>query len=295
MQYRHAIIVGAVLFCSVAASPISEMVELNSSRDWAWAKGTDAQCKSFVVPEAGDYCDKVAKSTGITTKWFMEQNPQIDGVCGNLWTNTKYCVAPPNGQPGKDAPTNVEDAGKEAENEESDSKDTGMANPGNEAGVVLHNKSPNIICFAFEKGVEISDSNLPTSASCQIGPDSFHGIVVPSGESRFHRFLPGFHGAINVVTNGVRGARHEITFVSGSPPGAFYDVDYEFGLSSSTFGPFDGRPRSDGGDSLVGEADILTKINQQFKKLSVGEQQALVSASGEKYIKQGPNGDLTWV
>ena len=296
MQYHHMIIMGAVLFCFITASPISETIELSHSADWTWAKGTDPKCTKFVVPEAGDYCDKVAKSAGIATKWFVEQNPQIDDVCGNLWTNTKYCVAPPSGQPGKDTPTDVEDAGKkEAENEESNNKDTGIVNPGNEAGVVLHNKSPSTVCFAFEAGAGISDSNLPTSASCQIGPDSFHAIIVPSRESRFHHFLPGFHGAINVVTNGVRGARHEITFVSGNPPGAFYDVDYEFGLSSSTFGPFDGRPRLDGGDSLVGEADILTKTNQQFKKLSAGEKKALVSASGEKYIKQGPSGDLTWV
>lgn len=285
-----------MLICSVAANPISATMKLNPSGDWAWAAGTDTQCTKFVVSVTGGYCEKVARFAGISTRWFMQQNPQVDQKCKNLSVNTMYCVAPPNGQPGKDSPANVEYAGqKEAKNKESDKKDTGMATPGDGAGVVLHNKSPTTVCFAFEKGAEISASNMPSSFECKIGGEAFKGVSIPPGQSRFHRLLPGFHGAISVVVNGVRGARHEMSFVSGNPPGAFYDVDYEFGLSSTTFGPFDGRPRPDGGDSRMGEADILNKINQHFRKLSPNEQHALVSAASEGFMKQGSSGDLVWV
>ena len=226
----------------------------------------------------------------------MQQNPHVDEKCSNLWTNTKYCVLPPKGQPGKGDPINVQEVDQEeAENQESDNTSTGLVTPGNAAGIVLHNKSPDTVCFAFEKGDGVSDGNLPATSACQIGFDHFPGLVIPPGQSRFHQLLPGFNGAVNVVVNGIREARHELTLVSGNPPGAFYDVDYEFGLSSSTFGPYDGRPRPDGLDSLMGEADILAKVNQHFKELEVSEQQALVSAGGEEYIQQGPHGDLVWV
>lgn len=280
---------------SVDSATMSSAMELNPSGAWGWAAGSDTQCTKFVVPELGDYCDKVAMFAGISSRWFMEQNPQLEEGCGNLWANTKYCVAPPKGQPGRDSPVNVEDVDKnEAKNLETDNNESGTSTLENEAGVVLRNKSPDTVCFGFEIGGGVSKDNLPSSATCQ-GPDGFHGISVPAGQSKSHRFLPGYYGAINVVVNGVRGARQEITLVSGNPPGAFYDVDYEFGLSSSTFGPLDGSPRPDGGDSLMGEPDILAKANEQFKKLSTIDQQALVSASGEKFIKQGPSGDLIWV
>ena len=285
-----------LLVRSAAAGPISNNAGLVIRDEPAWANGTNPDCRSFVVPVEGDYCDKIAKTAGITTKWFMDQNPQINKNCKNLWQRTKYCIAPPNGQRGKDQIFPIDAFVEEAGNIESDNKDSGIPLPGIGRGVAFHNKSPNDICYAFEVARDSAVlGDLPTSATCQVGLVSYNGLIVPAGQWRFHSLSSGFQGAITAVTNNALGARHEFAFVSGRPPGAFYDVDYEYGLSGSTLQPYDGRPFLDGRSSRVGEADFLTKINQSFKELSAEEQQVLLTESGEQYIKEGPNGDLTWV
>ena len=45
-------------------------------------------------------------------------------------------------------------------------------------------------------------------------------------------------------TESCRGARHEINFAdTNRPGGTWYDVDYEYGMSSSALGPSENRPR----------------------------------------------------
>ena len=296
MRYCAQISVLVPFVGLAVAGPISNIADFSIRDEPAWAHGTDSNCATFIVPVEGDYCDKIAKAAGITTKCFIDQNPQINAKCTTIWQRTKYCVEAPLGQPGKDSIHSVDAFIDGAENAEADDRNFGVPLPGIRRGVAFHNKSPNDICYAFELARDFAvPSDLPTSATCQVGTVSYHGIIVPAGQWRFRSLGPGFQGAITAVTNGAFGARHEFAFVSGNPPGAFYNVDYEYGLSGSTLEPYDGRPLLDGRDSQVGEPDFLTKINHAFKQLSAEDQQALLTESGEQYMRQGPYGDLTWV
>lgn len=74
----------------------------------------------------------------------------------------------------------------------------------------------------------------------------------------------------------------------------WYDVDYELGMSDSTLGPADHRPRVEMGKQLPGvsgEQDTLAKANAAWPHT----QNKAALLQNPKYIQQGPDGKLTRV
>lgn len=111
----------------------------------------------------------------------------------------------------------------------------------------------------------------------------------------FNTIVDGVRGLVAgtpALIHGVRGARHEINYAS-DPDGVWYDIDYEFGLSSNTLAPTDGRNNTSGLPSMQGETNILAKVNDAWQTLSAIEKLALVAHS--KYIGSdgGISGNLT--
>ena len=101
---------------------------------------------------------------------------------------------------------------------------------------------------------------------------------------------PSFNGALNVFTNGVRGARFEVNFAA-TAGSTWYDTDYQYGMSDGTVGPSDLRPLDNGQNSLSGEPDTLAKANAAWP--STTNKAALLAYP--QYLKQGSDGTLTSV
>lgn len=145
----------------------------------------------------------------------------------------------------------------------------------------IYNTGKADICYK----VEYSSGNFPTSNTC----DSSPGFIVKAGQSVALHTGANFNGGITAITNGVKGARHEINFSTAGS--CWYDVDYQLGMSDSTLGPADHRPRANNQNSVSGEQDTLAKANAAWS--SATDQAALLQ--NPNYIQQGSNGHLTHV
>ena len=155
--------------------------------------------------------------------------------------------------------------------------------------ITIQNTSPSDICYK----VEFTSGNLQTTTTC----DSSPGFIVSAGQTMIVHPGGDFNGAITaILSNNVKGARHELNFASPlyGISGTWYDVDYQLGMSDSTLGPADGQPRNINGQqlpSLSGESNTLAKANAAWPQSS-NQPQLLASPD---YIQQGPNGRLTSV
>ncbi|KAL8788159.1 MAG: hypothetical protein Q9213_001798 [Squamulea squamosa] len=118
--------------------------------------------------------------------------------------------------------------------------------------VTIHNTKTRTICLKVESG----SGWFPTTTVCGGAP----GInVAPMTASAFYP-SGGWAGAISDFTGGGGdGTRFEMNFKE--PGKVWYDADYEFGITSGTIGPSDGRKAPDGRSSLLGEQDPLAKAN----------------------------------
>ncbi|KAL6719141.1 hypothetical protein ACLMJK_003378 [Lecanora helva] len=133
--------------------------------------------------------------------------------------------------------------------------DLGVPGPWGSADplVNIHNTGKSEVCYE----VEFSSGNFPTPTTC----DSRPGFKVAAGQSITLHTGPGFNGALTAITNNIKGARHEINFAASPAGSCWYDVDYQLGMSDSTLGPADHRPRQGNSPSLSGEQDTLAKAN----------------------------------
>lgn len=93
-----------------------------------------------------------------------------------------------------------------------------------------------------------------------------------------------FNGAITAVLkdNTVWGARNEVNLLF--PGKAWYDVDYQYGISDGTCGPPNSR-------NLSGEKDALGTANTAWKSLNHTTKKALLAYP--KYLNGSVNGSLT--
>ncbi len=150
----------------------------------------------------------------------------------------------------------------------------------------IYNTGKTDICYK----IEFTTGSFPTTTTC----DSSPGLKVPGGQSVALHTGPDFNGALTAITNNVKGARHEINFAA-SPGDCWYDVDYQLGMSDSTLGPADHRPRKVNNQrlpSVSGEQNTLAKANAAWPHAT--NKAALLQ--NPKYIQQGPNdGPLTHV
>ena len=133
--------------------------------------------------------------------------------------------------------------------------------------------------------MESSWGSIPTSTTCVFTPGFWvdagtNFSVVPTGE---------FVGAITAVApNGFLGTRHEMGF---PPDGStWYDIDYEMGISNSTFGPADHRLTKDGSPSLAGEVNALAKANDVWVQI---EDKSPLAPHYYYVEQQGPSGNLS--
>ena len=153
----------------------------------------------------------------------------------------------------------------------------------NDPLINIYNTSPADICYK----VEFSSGNFPTTTVC----DSSPGVLAKASQSVSIHPGANFNGALTAILTGeVKGARHEINFSGGST--CFYDVDYQLGMSNSTLGPADHRPRM--GTSLSamnGEQDTLAKANAAWPHTP---NQAIL-LQNQRYLRQGPDGKLNHV
>ena len=152
----------------------------------------------------------------------------------------------------------------------------------------VQNTGSTWICYK----VEFTSGYFPTTTTC----DSSPGFTVNPGETIIIHPGAGFNGAITAITNNVKGARHEINFASplNGMQGTWYDVDYQLGMSDSTLGPADGRPRNVNGQqlhSVSGEQNTVAKANAAWAK-TTNKAQLLASSY---HLQQGSNGQLTRV
>lgn len=96
-----------------------------------------------------------------------------------------------------------------------------------------------------------------------------------------------FNGAITAVleNNTVWAARNEINLLDSSI--AWYDVDYQYGISGSTCGPANDSSR------LSGERDPLGTANRAWGTLNQTTKNQLLAFP--KYLREGENGSLTYI
>lgn len=154
----------------------------------------------------------------------------------------------------------------------------------NDPLVNIYNTGKANVCYK----VEFSAGEFPTTTTCESSP----GFMVKGGESVALHTGAGFNGGLTAMTDGVKGARHEINFSTAGS--TWYDVDYQLGMSDSTLGPTDHRPRRVGGrtlPSVSGEQDTLAKANVAWP--SAADKAGLLQHAD--YIRQGPDGRLTHV
>ena len=164
--------------------------------------------------------------------------------------------------------------------------DVGVPGPWgpNDSLIKIYNTSPNDICYK----IEFTSGTFPTSTTC----DSSPGILVHSSQNISLHTGPNFNGALTaMLSDGTKGARHEINFDVDGGKSCFYDVDFQLGMSDGTLGPADHRPKMGGGSGVSGEQDTLAKANAAWGHTS--NQAALLQ--NDKYIQQGPDGKLTKV
>jgi len=164
----------------------------------------------------------------------------------------------------------------------------------NDQGVTNFGDSDPQITFNNTAGQDrvymIQGSMDNPSTAYGAGQSSIPSLTVPAGSIvRFHPGV-GFVGAFSGMEGS--GTRHEVNFRDSSV--TWYNVDMEFGMSNSTFGPTDGSTRIDGGDSLTGEKDCLGKANAAWGGVDIDRQQALLN-SGFVKGSTGGNGALTAV
>ena len=131
--------------------------------------------------------------------------------------------------------------------------------------LAFQNRSPDPICYK----VELSSGNISTNAMCDYAP----GIFVNATTNLTLYPSRNFNGAITAMTmNGTKGARHEFNYPNTTTEpqwkgrDTWYDIDYEMGMSNSTFGPADHSNRTNGLPSLAGEKNCLAKANAAWVK-----------------------------
>lgn len=154
----------------------------------------------------------------------------------------------------------------------------------NDPLVNIYNTGKANVCYK----VEFSAGDFPTTTTCDASP----GFVVKGGQSVALHTGAGFNGGLTAIINGVKGARHEINFATAGS--TWYDVDYQLGMSDSTLGPTDHRPRRVGTrmlPSVSGEQDTLAKANAAWP--SATDKAGLLLHA--EYIQQGSDGRLTHV
>jgi len=131
------------------------------------------------------------------------------------------------------------------------------------ASLTFQNRSPFPICYK----VEHTFGNVSTNSICDFAPGLF---VNRTQNITVHPTLD-FLGAFTAMSmNGTKGSRHEFNYKFGTDGQNFtwYDVDYEMGMSNSTFGPVDHRNRTNGLPSLAGERDLLAKANAAWVQVT---------------------------
>ena len=152
------------------------------------------------------------------------------------------------------------------------------------ASITFRNTGVHQICYK----VELSSGTLPTQPG--VTCDSSPGLIVNAGKILTINPWPDFNGAITAMTNGIKGGRYEINFAV-MPGSTWYDVDFQLGMSNGTLGPTSHQPLSNGHNSLSGEQDCLAKANAAWP--STTNKADLLANPG--YLKQGPDGKLTYV
>ncbi len=152
------------------------------------------------------------------------------------------------------------------------------------SSITFHNTGKHQICYK----VEFSSGTLPTQPG--VTCDSSPGLKVNAGKTLTINPSPDFNGAITAITNGIRGGRYEINF-EAMPGSTWYDVDFQLGMSDGTLGPTSHQPLGNGQPSLSGEQDCLAKANAAWPSTT---NKADLLANPD-YLKQGPDGKLTYV
>lgn len=133
--------------------------------------------------------------------------------------------------------------------------------------------------------VELSSGTFPNTTYCYLND----GILISAGQITVIP-LSSFVGALTAWIDGIRGARYEINFDS-KDGSTWYDVDYQLGMSDTTFGPLDGRLTARGEPSLAGEPDTLAKANAAWSQT---ENKADL-IEHPYFVQQGPDGKLNHV
>ena len=152
------------------------------------------------------------------------------------------------------------------------------------ASITFRNTGNQQICYR----VELSSGTLPTQPG--VTCDSSPGLIVNAGKVLTINPSPDFNGAITAMTNGIKGGRYEINFAA-MPGSTWYDVDFQLGMSDGTLGPTSHQPLTNGHPSLSGEQDCLAKANAAWPSTT---NKADLLANPD-YLKQGPDGKLTYV
>ena len=150
--------------------------------------------------------------------------------------------------------------------------------------ITFQNTGKHQICYK----VEFSSGTLPTQPG--VTCDSSPGLKVNAGQKLTINPSPDFNGAITAITKGIRGGRYEINF-EAMPGSTWYDVDFQLGMSDGTLGPTSHQPLTNGQASLSGEQDCLAKANAAWPSTT---NKADLLANPD-YLKQGPDGKLTYV
>lgn len=155
--------------------------------------------------------------------------------------------------------------------------------------IVVQNFSEEDICYK----VEYSNGTgaFPNNATCgEAHGAKIGGFWLNSGEKRQFAAINSsgthFNGAITAVlkNNTVEGARNEINLLNSSI--AYYDLDYQYGISDGTCGP----PNS---SHLSGVRDTLGQANGAWKTLNQTKKEQLLRFP--RYLKQDTNGSLVHI
>ncbi|CAD6593209.1 MAG: hypothetical protein ASARMPREDX12_006935 [Alectoria sarmentosa] len=174
----------------------------------------------------------------------------------------------------------------------------------------VQNHSKQSICYK----VEYSNGTgaFPSNATCggakgtEVG-----GFWLKPGQSQVFNATGSngvrFNGAITAVleNNSVWAARNEINLLNASL--AWYDVDYQYGISGSTCGPANdsilllGGPANDsillsggpanGSSLLSGESDPIGKVNKAWRTLNQTTKSQLLAFP--EFLTQDGSGTLT--
>ncbi|KAG8716951.1 hypothetical protein FRC09_014973 [Ceratobasidium sp. 395] len=77
---------------SASAIPTGTLITTATPAPTGTAPGAPTNCGRWYVVQAGETCNTVILSQGVTMDDFRAANPQINADCTNLWAATAYCV-----------------------------------------------------------------------------------------------------------------------------------------------------------------------------------------------------------